>query len=169
MINWNLIGSMILPNVGGWAGAITMAGQVKNANGTAWYQTINKPSWNPPNWIFGPAWTVLYCGMGFASYMVWRDCGGFTNKSILPLTLYGGQLVINWMWTPVFFRLHQIGLALIHIIALDAAAAACTASFIAVNKNTVYFMVPYLAWLSFATALNYSIWQLNKDDGEKNK
>lgn len=80
MINLSALGSILLPNVGGWASTLTMAGQVRNRDGTAWYQTIKKPSWNPPNWAFGPAWTALYSGMGYASYMVYKDCGGITGK-----------------------------------------------------------------------------------------
>lgn len=80
MLNWPAISGMLLPNLGGWAGALTMSGEVKDKDGKAWYQKIKKPSWNPPNWVFGPAWTTLYTGMGYASYMVYRDCGGFTGK-----------------------------------------------------------------------------------------
>ncbi|XP_014365187.2 translocator protein [Papilio machaon] len=165
MPNWNLIGSLIFPNVGGWVGAATtMAGQVSNGKGNTWYETIRKPTWTPPNWIFGPAWTALYTGMGYASYMVYEDCGDFNEKAVLPLALYGGQLVLNWMWTPIFFGMHKIGWALIHILTLDIAAAMCAVSFFKVNSNTAYFMTPYLCWLAFATCLNHSIWELNKDD-----
>ncbi|XP_011556480.3 translocator protein-like [Plutella xylostella] len=163
MVNWAMIGSMILPNTGGWAGALAMGGQVKNSDGQAWYQTIKKPSWNPPNWVFGPAWTALYTGMGYASYMVYRECGGFTARAVVPLSLYGGQLVLNWMWTPIFFKFHQIGLACVHIVTLDVAAAACAAAFYRTFPTAGLLMAPYLAWLAFATALNYSIWDLNKD------
>lgn len=167
MVNWNTIGAMILPNVGGWAGALTMSGQVQSANGKAWYQTIKRPSWNPPNWMFGPAWTALYTAMGYASYKVYEDCGGFTDEAVIPLALYGGQLLLNWSWSPVFFKFHKIGLAFFHILALDAAAVACTISFYNVNKNSLFFMAPYLCWLSFATCLNYSIWQLNSNEIKK--
>ncbi|KAI8422902.1 hypothetical protein MSG28_014014 [Choristoneura fumiferana] len=163
MINLPALGSILLPNVGGWASTLTMAGQVRNQDGTAWYQTIKKPSWNPPNWAFGPAWTALYSGMGYASYMVYKDCGGITDKAVIPLALYGSQLIFNWTWTPVFFRMHLIGLAFLHMLILDAAAAVCAVSFYEINPKTAYFMLPYLGWLSFATCLNYTIWQLNKD------
>lgn len=83
MANWNMIGSMILPNVGGWAGSLTMIGQVKRPDGKAWYQQIKKPTWNPPDWVFGPAWTTLYTGMGYASYLVYKGCGGFTRKFLI--------------------------------------------------------------------------------------
>ncbi|XP_063834770.1 translocator protein-like [Ostrinia nubilalis] len=163
MVNWTMVAGMIIPNVGGWLGTLTMIGQVKSPDGKAWYQLIHKPSWNPPNWVFGPAWTTLYTGMGFASYLVFQNCGGFTERAMIPLSLYGGQLILNWLWTPVFFGLHQIQLAFFHMLALDAAAAVCTASFMQVNRTAGYLMLPYLAWLGFATCLNYSIWQLNKD------
>lgn len=85
MVNWGMIGAMVLPNIGGWAGALTMTGEVKSPDGTAWYETIKKPSWNPPNWVFGPAWTALYTGMGYASYKVYEECGGFTSISSILL------------------------------------------------------------------------------------
>ncbi|CAH0401729.1 unnamed protein product [Chilo suppressalis] len=110
MVNWSFVGAMFLPNVGGWISTLTMVGQVKKPDGTGWYQSLRKPSWTPPNWVFGPTWTVLYTTMGAASYMVYRDCGGFTDMAVVPLSLYGGQLVLNWIWTPLFFGCHKIGL-----------------------------------------------------------
>uniref|UniRef100_A0A2A4JSF8 Peripheral-type benzodiazepine receptor n=1 Tax=Heliothis virescens TaxID=7102 RepID=A0A2A4JSF8_HELVI len=167
MVNWGILGAILAPNMGGWVSAFTMRGQVKRPDGRAWYQTIKKPTWTPPAWVFGPAWTVLYSGMGYASYLVYAEYGGFTDDAIVPLALYGGQLVLNWTWTPVFFGMHRIGLGLLHMFALDAAAVACTISFFNVSSTSGYLMIPYLAWLSFATCLNYSIWQLNKPVNEK--
>ncbi|KAL0811570.1 hypothetical protein ABMA28_009954 [Loxostege sticticalis] len=170
MVNWTMVAGLILPNVGGWLGALTMAGQVKRPDGKAWYQLLKKPSWNPPSWVFGPAWTALYTGMGYASYLVLKTSGGFTQQAMIPLSLYGGQLLLNWTWSPVFFRFHQIKLAFFHMLALDAAAAACTISFMFASRTAGYLMLPYLAWLGFATCLNYTIWQLNKDGiSEKDK
>jgi tryptophan-rich sensory protein len=80
MVNWNLVGAMVLPNVGGWLGSFSMMDQVKKPDGTAWYQVIKKPTWTPPDWVFGPAWTTLYVTMGGASYMVVKECGGFNGK-----------------------------------------------------------------------------------------
>ncbi|VVC94511.1 translocator protein-like [Leptidea sinapis] len=161
MPNWKLIGAMVLPNVGGWLGALSMAGQVRSPTGKAWYDDLNKPSWQPPKWVFGPAWTALYTGMGYASYMVYEDCGGFTDDSLVPLGLFASQLVLNWTWSPIFFKFHKLGLAFYHILALDVAAGACTVSFFRVNKKTLYLMAPYLCWLTFASFLNYTIWKLN--------
>lgn len=162
MVNWGMIGAIITPNVGGWVGALTMSGKVKQPDGKAWYQTLNKPSWTPPSWLFGPAWTTLYCGMGYASYLVYTECGGFTDDAVLPLSLYAGQLLLNWAWTPIFFGKQKMGLGFADMLALDATAVACTYSFYNIEPTTAYFMVPYLGWLSFATCLNYSIWQRNK-------
>ncbi|XP_022115879.1 translocator protein-like [Pieris rapae] len=163
MVNWKLIGALALPNVGGWLSALTMAGEVRSPAGKAWYDHLKKPSWNPPKWVFGPAWTVLYTGMGYASYLVYEDCGGFKDDALVPLSLFGTQLLFNWTWSPVFFKYHKIGLAFLHIIALDVAAGACTISFFNVNKKTLYFMAPYLCWLTFASCLNYTIWKLNEN------
>lgn len=80
MANWPAIGSIILPNAGGWANGLYFAGQVRKGDDKAWYDTLKKAPWNPPKWVFGPAWTVLYSGMGLASYMVWEECDGFTGE-----------------------------------------------------------------------------------------
>lgn len=87
MINWGLLGAILTPNVGGWLSTFPMRGQVKRPDGKAWYQLLNKPPWTPPDWLFGPAWTVLYCSMGYASYRVYQECGGFTGKAINKLTI----------------------------------------------------------------------------------
>lgn len=80
MVNWGLIGAILAPNMGGWVSTLTMRGQVKKPDGTAWYQLLKKPSWTPPPWLFGPAWTILYSGMGYASFVVYRESGGFTGN-----------------------------------------------------------------------------------------
>ncbi|CAG5020891.1 unnamed protein product [Parnassius apollo] len=120
MANWPAIGSIILPNLGGWANGLYYAGQIRKADKKVWYDDLKKPSWTPPKWVFGPAWTVLYSGMGYASYLVWEDCGGFSESSLLPLSLYGGQLLLNWAWTPIFFGMKDFKLALIDISLLNA-------------------------------------------------
>ncbi|XP_022827466.1 translocator protein-like isoform X2 [Spodoptera litura] len=162
MANWPALGSIVLPNVGGWVNGLYFAGQVrKEGNEKAWYDGLKKPSWNPPKWVFGPAWTVLYSSMGYASYIIYEECGGFQDEAVLPLTLYGGQLLLNWAWTPIFFGLKDFKLAFIEITVLSGAALATTLSFFPISHKAGYLMLPYLAWLGYASSLSYYIWKNN--------
>ena len=124
-----------------------------------WYRTIAKPSWNPPDWIFGPVWTTLYILMAIAAWLVWRPAG-FAAAST-PLTLFAVQLMLNMAWSWVFFSLHQPGWAFGEIILLWLAIAATTVAFFRSSKIAGYLMLPYLAWVSFAAVLNFTIWRLN--------
>lgn len=85
MTNWGAIGSIILPNLGGWANGLYFAGQIRKGEEKSWYDNLKKPSWTPPKYVFGPAWTVLYSSMGYAAHMVYEECGGFTGKNHLFL------------------------------------------------------------------------------------
>lgn len=121
-----------------------------------WYQGLNKPQWNPPNWIFGPVWTALYLMMGVSAWLVWQQLNA---KPALGLFLL--QLALNAAWTPVFFGLKQPGAALIIILAMWCAIAGTIASFWPRSRAAAYMLLPYLAWVTFASALNFKIWQLN--------
>ncbi|XP_075232382.1 translocator protein [Lycorma delicatula] len=156
IINWSAVGVSLLPNVGGWVGGLAMRESVHT-----WYETLNRPNWRPPNAAFGPVWTVLYSSMGYASYIVWKEGGGFKGPAQLPLTLYGSQLALNWLWTPIFFGTKSIKGGLIDIILLDIAAVGTALSFYNVHKKAGYLLVPYIAWLGLATALNYVIYRDN--------
>ncbi|CAH2059024.1 unnamed protein product, partial [Iphiclides podalirius] len=160
MANWPAIGSIILPNLGGWVNGLYFAGQIRKDE-KPWYDSLKKPSWNPPKWVFGPAWTVLYSSMGYASYLVWEECGGFNENSLVPLSLYGGQLVLNWAWTPIFFGLKDFKLAFIEISVLSGAAVATTISFAQHDRTAMALMLPYLGWLAYASSLAYYIWRNN--------
>lgn len=122
----------------------------------AWYAALHKPSWNPPAWIFGPAWTLLYTLMAIAAWLVWKRDG-----CRLPLRLYFLQLVLNAAWTPLFFGAHQLGWALVEIVALWIAILLTLLNFQRVNKTAGWLFVPYLAWVTFAAFLNFTLWRLN--------
>ena len=124
-----------------------------------WYAGLHKPAWNPPAWIFGPVWTILYLMMGVAAWLVWRQGGWKTHQ--WPLGLFLGQLVLNAIWTPLFFGLHQISLALIDIALLWLALGATLIAFGGVSRTAGLRLVPYLVWVSFAAFLNYTLWQMN--------
>ncbi|KAI5058009.1 hypothetical protein GOP47_0028024 [Adiantum capillus-veneris] len=123
------------------------------------YRNLKKPSWNPPGWLFGLAWSIIYPLMGFASWLLWKQ-GGF-EKQKFTLGLYMLQLIINLLWPYFFFGLHSIKLALVDIVALDLLLVICIISFKSVNQLASTLFKPYLAWVSFATVLNYSILAMN--------
>ena len=143
-----LLGFIVLTFLAPLAGAFTPPG--------AWYQTLNKPSWNPPPWIFGPVWTLLYLGMAVAAWLVWKR-GGQGQA----LRLYCVQLALNAAWTPVFFGAHQLGAAFIVIVCMWIAIFLTQRAFQAVSRPAGLLLVPYLAWVSFASVLNFTLWRLN--------
>jgi benzodiazapine receptor len=124
-----------------------------------WFQSLAKPSWNPPSWLFGPVWTILYILMAIAAWRVW-DRGGFAKQKG-PLTLFFIQLVLNAAWTPLFFGAHQLLAAFILIIVMWAAILLTLLSFRRVDSVAAAMLIPYLAWVSFATVLNGVIWRMN--------
>ncbi|HOE65418.1 MAG TPA: tryptophan-rich sensory protein [Candidatus Hydrogenedentes bacterium] len=126
-----------------------------------WYYALNKPWFNPPNWIFGPVWSFLYCTMGIAAWLVWRK--GEAQALWLPMGLFGLQLLLNTLWTPLFFGMHRPGLALMDIGALWIAIAATTLSFYPISRMAACLFVPYWLWVSFAALLNAAIWWLNRN------
>jgi translocator protein len=150
-----LIISIAIPvAVGGLSGLFTINGV------EGWYQTIAKPAWNPPNWIFGPVWTTLYMMMGISLYLVWKsDASEILKKT--AITLFAIQLVLNFCWSIIFFHQQQIGWALVEIIVMWIAIVLTIFAFGNVSKVAAWLLVPYIAWVSFATILNYTLWKLN--------
>lgn len=130
-----------------------------NSSVTTWYATLEKPSWNPPNWVFGPVWTCLYVAMAIAAWLVWRH-EGFTGAP-MSMLLFGGQLILNAAWSLLFFGLRNPGLALVDVILLWLSILATILAFGRVSTWAAALLVPYLAWVSFATALNWTLWRLN--------
>ena len=126
-----------------------------------WYQTINKPTWNPPSWLFGPVWTTLYVMMGIALFLIWKyDASQSVKKT--AIILFAVQLVLNFFWSFIFFNQHQIGWAVVEIITMWVFILLTIFAFAPISKIAAWLLVPYISWVSFATILNYTIWQLNK-------
>jgi tryptophan-rich sensory protein len=123
-----------------------------------YYARLDKPPWAPPPWLFGPAWTVLYVLIGVAGWLVAR---GGDDGARPALGLWAAQLGLNAAWTPIFFGLRAPGLALAEIAAMWVAIVATTVVFFRQRVAAGALMLPYLAWVSFATLLNYEIWQRN--------
>ncbi len=132
---------------------------VSFARPDAWYAALAKPAWNPPGWVFAPVWTTLYGLMGVAAWLVWRRGGWRTRRG--PLTLFVAQLALNALWTPLFFGLHRIDLALLDILLLGAAIVATIVLFRRTSRVAAWLLAPYLLWVSFASVLTFTIWRLN--------
>jgi len=124
-----------------------------------WYNALNKPDWNPPAWLFGPVWSMLYTFMGIAVWLIWKDYGFKFAKGALIAFLV--QLFLNGLWSQLFFNLQNVGWALIEIMLLLTSIFITTYLFFQKNKAAGWLMVPYILWVSFATALTAAIWVLN--------
>jgi benzodiazapine receptor len=124
-----------------------------------WYAELAKPSFTPPDRVFGPIWTVLYVLMAIAAWRVWRAADRDTRRG--PLTLFALQLALTLGWTVVFFGLEKIGAALATIVVLDVGVVVTTLAFRPIDRWAGLLMLPYLAWVAFATVLNIAIWRLN--------
>lgn len=150
-----LIFSVALCQLVGIIGGLFNAATIRT-----WYLTLNKPPFNPPNWVFGPMWITLYLLMSIALFLVWTtDFPGRTKQ--MAMTFFFIQLAINMAWSFFFFYLKSPGLALIDIIVLLIFILLTIWKFFPVNRTAGYLMLPYLLWVGFAAILNYSIWTLN--------
>lgn len=122
----------------------------------AWYAGLVKPSFNPPNWIFAPVWTLLYILIGIAGWLVWRIAP--TSAAMLA---WGIQMALNWLWSPVFFTLHSTGWALVIILVLLGTILAFMLAARRVDVRASWLFAPYALWVAFATILNAALWRLN--------
>lgn len=146
-------------------GAATVGGLFTARSVRTWYLTLARPSWNPPSWLFGPVWTVLYAQMAFAAWLVRRAAAkrALPDAELQPaLRAWWLQLVLNVAWSATFFGARRIGASVVAIAALWAAIAATAARFGRITRAAGWLLLPYLAWTTFASALNLRIWQLNR-------
>ncbi len=134
-----------------------VAGYATEQDIAGWYAALIKPGFNPPNWIFAPVWTALYIVMGVAAWRAWRVAG----LESVPLVLFFVQLAFNFAWSFLFFRFHLIAAALGEIVVLFLLIGATAIAFWRNDRVAGLLMLPYLAWVGFAAALNYAIWTLN--------
>ena len=124
-----------------------------------WYAALHKPAWNPPDWVFGPAWSVLYILMATAAWLVWREGGWLAQKRALGLFMV--QWLLNALWTPLFFGSHLAGIAFFEIVLLWLMIALTLHAFWKVKTAAGLLLLPYLAWVTFASILNFTIWRMN--------
>jgi len=125
-----------------------------------WYTALSKPSWNPPNWLFGPVWSVLYILMAISVWLVWREEG--LLGAIVPLSIFLLQLVLNAAWSWLFFGLHELGIAFVEIVTLWVAIIVNITLFWRLKPISGILLIPYLLWVTFASVLNYTLWRLNR-------
>jgi translocator protein len=162
-VRWPFSATTGLKSIFGLAGWLVLCFGVA-AFGTqfvpgGWYAGLTKPAWNPPPWLFGPVWTALYTMMAVAAWLIWKR-GGFKAMR-LPLGLFLLQLLFNALWPWLFFGRHQPALAFVDILLLWLAIAATLVTIHRVSRAAPWLLAPYLAWVSFAAALNFALWRLN--------
>lgn len=150
---WLVLAGLILLCVGtGMIGGMVSAGAIED-----WYRTLAKPSWNPPDWVFGPVWTTLYVMMAVAAWLVWR-----TRDRVAPaMALFFVQLAFNLLWSLLFFGARSPGLALVEVVFLWTSVLLTMLAFFGRQTIAGWLFVPYLAWVSFAAILNFAIWSMN--------
>lgn len=151
----------------GWLIAVFAAatiGAIASVDAGEFYSQLEKPSWAPPGWLFGPVWTVLYAFMGIAAWLVWRErynLNASLKRIHAALIVFLMQLVLNALWSWVFFSWKLGGWAFVDIILLWILIGFTLVGFLRVNKMAALLMAPYLLWVLFATILNYAVWKMN--------
>lgn len=156
-MDWTLMAFIGICAVAASSGALFPPGR--------WYESLRKPSWRPPNWLFAPAWTVLYAMIAVSGWLVWTTAA--PGERLLPMSVYGLQLVLNAIWSGIFFGMKRMKLALGEMALLWLSIAVNIAVFWPLHKMAALMLVPYLAWVSFAFMLNRALVKLNPDSGKK--
>lgn len=138
-----------------------LSGLLARANNNIWFQGLNKPVWNPPAYLFAPVWTTLYFLMGISLGIIWNNTATEQSKRYAYL-LFVLQLFLNFWWSILFFKFNSPIFALVDIILMVLIIILTIVSFSKFSKTAAWLLVPYIAWVSFATILNFSIWNLNR-------
>jgi len=151
-----LVTSVVICLIPGFAGSMINAKAIPT-----WYSFINRPSFAPPNWVFAPVWTALYVMIGVALFLVWRKGTGHPGVKA-AIVAFAVQLVLNGIWTPVFFGLKSLPGGLVVIILMWIAILITIIRFFPISRSAGILLIPYLAWVSFATVLNAGFYSLNR-------
>lgn len=149
-----LITAVTLTVVLGAVGGLVTAAEIPT-----WYAGLTKPSFNPPNWLFGPVWTLLYILMGISCFLVWKHPASPGRNG--ALTIFIIQFALNFCWSFIFFGMHETGWALAEMMVLWVTILLTIFSFAKYSKTAAWLLVPYISWVSFAMLLNGAIWRLN--------
>jgi translocator protein len=152
---WKLVIAVgICETVGITSGLLSRSGM------DVWFKTLDKPSFNPPAYLFGPVWTTLYLLMGISLWIVWKS-GASESKKRGAIYVFAVQLFINFWWSILFFKFHSIGYALLNIVLLDIAILITIFYFARISRLAGWLLVPYILWVYFATVLNYNFFTIN--------
>ncbi len=150
-----LVASVLICLIAGFVGSAATMPSI-----TTWYASLIKPAWTPPNWLFGPVWTTLYILMGIAAFLVWRE--GLRRKEVkIALGIFGVQLILNVLWSIVFFAFKSTLGGFIIIVMLWVTILITIIAFYRISKPAGIILIPYIAWVSIASALNYTVYLLN--------
>jgi benzodiazapine receptor len=150
-----LVLSLAITVITGLSGGFFSVGDIPG-----WYAKLNKPAWNPPNWIFPPVWTTLYVMMGISLFLVWKSNVPRRVKKA-AIVLFSVQLILNFFWSFIFFKEHAMGWALAEIITLWLMILITIFAFGKISSLAAWLLVPYISWVSFAIILNYTFWKMN--------
>jgi len=158
-----LISAIIICQGAGLIGSLFTFSAIPN-----WYQTISKPAFQPSNWLFGPVWTTLYVLMGISAFLIWSSFAKATEGQVrkkikIALIIFGAQLVLNALWSIIFFGANKIGWAFAELVVLWLMIVLTMIVFAKISKPAMYLLLPYILWVSFASFLNFTLWQLNKN------
>jgi benzodiazapine receptor len=135
--------------------------------GSTWLRTLRKPSFYPPKWLVPVMWTILYIMIGFSAYLIWSKEEGFSSKHETAWIIFFIQMVLNYAWTPLFFGMHKIFLALVDVILMEIFILLNIYYFYQIDQLAAYLLIPYAIWVVIATAINFEMWRLNRNESFK--